>query len=195
MKRSGRERGKKRKVGSQQFAGSSGAYINSEPQKRGAGNRQDQCFGHHLIFMRLVAMIGGWIGRRRTTQGRKLDARDENRLVFSLGLLGDHHASTVSVGSMSECDRPPSQSSTIFGAIQTSRSDRFIILTMILRLECVRPVDNRLSRKRWSRRRRWKRRQITILKSWRTLQRSLRSRAHLRCAAPGDIYGGEGIVY
>lgn len=57
------------------------AHIyDSEPQ-RGAGTRQDQCFGHHLILMMMVAMIGGWIGRRRTIQGRKSGARDENRLV------------------------------------------------------------------------------------------------------------------
>lgn len=76
-------------------------------------------------------------------------SKGENRMretkidLFPLGLLGDHHASTVSVGSMSECDRPPSQSSTIFGKSRHPRSDRFLILTMILRFECVRPVDNR----------------------------------------------------
>lgn len=76
-------------------------------------------------------------------------SKGENRMretkidLFPLGLLGDQHASTVSVGLMSECDRPPSQSSTIFEQFRHPRSDRFLILMVILRVEGVRPVDNR----------------------------------------------------
>ncbi|KGO77139.1 hypothetical protein PITC_023810 [Penicillium italicum] len=52
--------------------------------------------------------FGGWIGRRRTIQGRKSDAQDENRLV-STRMLGDHHASTVSVVSIIGCPESAGQ--------------------------------------------------------------------------------------
>lgn len=94
-KRPERKKKKKKRPGRQQFAGVYlGAYMILSLEKwcRKSPRPALRAASH----LTMVAMIGGWIGRRRTIEGPKSDARYENGLV-STRMLGDYHASAVSV--------------------------------------------------------------------------------------------------
>lgn len=85
--------GREKKVRSQHFCGwFLGRIYDSEPQKKWCRKSPRLVLreASHLTMLALRSR------RRRTIQRRKSDARDENGLA-STRVLGDHHASAVSV--------------------------------------------------------------------------------------------------